>query len=209
MSWLTSWIHPSEWIESYGYPAVFTIVFVETAGIPLPGELTLLLAGVAAGAGHLDLAILIPLAAIAAIGGDNVGYAVGRFGGRRLVLRFADLGRVAPALAWGERFFAQHGGKTVFLARWTAGLRIFGAWIAGMTHMPYGRFLLWNALGGVTWASAVVLLGYAFSASIGRIESYLGTASEVIIGGAVAVAIWLLVRRIHNAQHRASERDGG
>ena len=69
-------------------------------------------------------------------------------------------------LGWGERFFAQHGGKTVFLARWTAGLRIFGAWIAGMTHMPWRTFFLWNAAGGITWVTATVMAGYLFSGSV-------------------------------------------
>jgi membrane protein DedA with SNARE-associated domain len=202
-----SWFHPGDWIASYGYVAVFVIIFLETAGIPLPGELTLLLAGVAAGTGHLDLALLIPVAAAAAIGGDNVGYAIGRFGGRRLVLRFAHVGRVESMLDWGERFFVRHGGKTVFLARWTAGLRIFGAWIAGMTHMPYLRFLLWNAAGGITWAAAVLLLGYTFSASITSIESYLGTTSEVILAIVAAAILGFGARRLHRAQARARESE--
>jgi membrane protein DedA with SNARE-associated domain len=200
-------IDPAGWIADYGYPAVFIIIFLETAGIPLPGEATLLLAGVAAGGGHLDLSILIPVAILAAILGDNVGYLIGRVGGRRIVLRLARYGRVGSMLAWGERFFERHGGKTVFLARWTAGLRIFGAWIAGMTHMPYGRFFLWNALGGITWATTVILLGYAFSGSIHKIESILGT------GGAITAAIVLgggllySARLLHRRQQAARERD--
>jgi membrane protein DedA with SNARE-associated domain len=195
-------------IERYGYWAVFLIVFMETAGIPLPGEITLLLAGVAAGAGHLELPILIVLSTTGAILGDNVGYAIGRFGGRRVVLRMAHFGHVSAALGWGEAFFAQHGGKTVFLARWTAGLRIFGAWIAGMTHMPWRTFFLWNAIGGFTWATAMLLLGYIFSGSVKAIESWLGTGGAIIFGVAAAALLIYLLRRISHRRAAAEPEPG-
>ena len=191
-------------IERYGYWAVFLIVFMETAGIPLPGEITLLLAGVAAGAGHLELPILIVLGTTGAILGDNVGYAIGRFGGRRLVLKMARFSQVGAMLGWGEMFFARHGGKTVFLARWTAGLRIFGAWIAGMTHMRWRTFFLWNAAGGFTWATAMLLLGYIFSGSVKAIESWLGTAGAIIFGVVAAAG---LIYGLHRISHRRSEAE--
>jgi len=196
-------IKPLELIDHYGYAAVFLMVFIETAGIPVPGETTMLLAGAAsrlhgANVHPVQLAII---ASIAAILGDNVGYAVGRFAGRRLVLRLAYIGRVDSMLAWGERFFERHGGKTVFLARWTAGLRIFGAWIAGMTHMPWPKFFLWNAAGGITWAAAMIALGYSFAASLGTVETYVGR------GGAIAAGIVLLgalLYGLHRLSHRRS-----
>src|SRR4051794_14759723 len=130
--------------ERYGLIVVFIPVFLETAGIPLPGETVLLFAGVAASTGRINVVATIAVGSLAAILGDNVGFAVGRYGGRRLVMQLAHLGRVERSLAWGERYFRRHGGKTVFMARWVAGLRIFGAWIAGMVGMNWGRFFLWN-----------------------------------------------------------------
>ena len=169
--------------EEYGYVVIFVPVMLETAGVPLPGETILLLTGVAAAAGRIDPWIAIAVGSTAAIIGDNIGYAIGRYGGRRVVLRFAHIGRMESSLAWGERFFAKHGGKTVFLARWIFGLRIFGAWIAGMVHMPWRSFFLWNAAGGITWAASVIGLGYFFGHSLRVIEAALG------VGGAVAVVI--------------------
>ena len=96
-------------------------------------------------------------------------------------MRLAHIGRIESSLAWGERFFARHGGKTVFLARWIFGLRIFGAWIAGMVHMPWRVFFLWNAAGGITWCASVIGLGYFFGHSLHVIEKVLG------VGGAIAV----------------------
>jgi membrane protein DedA with SNARE-associated domain len=165
----------------YGYFVIFVPVLLETAGVPLPGETTLLLSGVAASTGRIDPWIAIAVGSTAAILGDNIGYAIGRYGGRRLVMRLAHIGRIEKSLAWGEQFFARHGGKTVFLARWIFGLRIFGAWIAGMVHMPWRVFFLWNAAGGITWCASVIGLGYFFGHSLHVIEKLLG------VGGVIAV----------------------
>ena len=169
--------------ERYGYIVIFVPVLLETAGVPVPGETTLLLSGVAASTGRIDPWIAIAVGSAAAIIGDNIGYVIGRYGGRRLVMRLAHIGRIESSLAWGEKFFARHGGKTVFLARWLPGLRIFGAWIAGMVHMPWRVFFLWNALGGVTWCASVIGLGYFFGHSLHVIERVLG------VGGAIALVI--------------------
>src|SRR3954453_7130055 len=200
-------LDPSQWIADYGYWAVFLIVFMETAGIPLPGEITLILAGVAAHRGTLDPVTLIVVGSLAAILGDNTGYLIGRYGGRRVVLKLARFGHVDSMLGWGERFFAQHGGKTVFLARWTAGLRIFGAWIAGMTHMRWRTFFVWNAAGGITWVSATVLAGYFFSGSVQRIEEYFGRAgmiaAVVVLGGGLLYGL----HRLHQRQTAARKAE--
>jgi membrane protein DedA with SNARE-associated domain len=200
-------IDPTQWIADYGYLAVFLIVFMETAGVPLPGEITLILAGVAAHRGNLDLPLVIVIGATAAIIGDNVGYVIGRYGGRRVVLRLAHYGRVDSMLGWGERFFASHGGKTVFLARWTAGLRIFGAWIAGMTHMPWRTFFIWNAAGGITWATAAVTAGYVFSGSVARIESVFGKGGAILAGIALVGGAAYGLRLLHHRQAVAREAE--
>jgi membrane protein DedA with SNARE-associated domain len=195
--------------REYGYPVVFVPVFLETAGIPLPGETTLLLGGLAASQPetHLNVVLVIVVGAVAAILGDNVGFAVGRYGGRRLVLKLAHIGGVERSLSWGERFFAQHGGKTVFFARWLPGLRIFGAWIAGMVHMPWWRFALWNALGGICWATSVVLAGYFFGRSLDAIEKVLGVGGvvAVVLLGVAALGWYLLHER---RKRQEMEREG-
>jgi membrane protein DedA with SNARE-associated domain len=200
-------IDPTRWVAEYGYYTVFVMVFIETAGIPLPGETTLLLAGAAASAGSLSYPLVVIVGAVAAIFGDNTGYAIGRFGGRKLVMRLAHVGGVASLLGWGEQFFERHGGKTVFLARWTAGLRIFGAWIAGMTRMRWSVFLLWNTAGGITWALGVTTAGYLFAHSLARIESYIGTAGTVALGVVTAaLGVWG-VRQLHRRQLASAADD--
>jgi membrane protein DedA with SNARE-associated domain len=192
--------------DDYGYIVIFVPVFIETAGLPVPGETTLLLAGVAASQGHIRLGWAILVGALAAILGDNMGYLIGRVGGRRLVDQLASVGRVSSSLGWGERFFERHGGKTVFFARWLPGLRIFGAWIAGMVRMHWLRFFLWNAAGGLCWATTVVLLGYFAGHSLGAIERVLGTGGVIALVGVIVVGLVLLKRHEKQRLH-AHEND--
>jgi membrane protein DedA with SNARE-associated domain len=172
-----------DWYAQYGYWAVFVPVFLETAGLPLPGETSLLFAGVASSTGRIDVFWTIVVGASAAILGDNVGYLIGRFGGRRLVMKLAHIGGIEKSLAWGEDYFERRGGITVFFARWLPGLRIFGAWIAGMVHMKWWKFALWNAAGGIAWTTSIVLLGHFFGKSIHVVERVLG------IGGVIALVL--------------------
>src|SRR5215208_6524395 len=144
-----------------GYAAVFALIAVETMGIPVPGETALIGAALLAQDGRLDIVVLVALAAAAAIIGDNIGFAIGRKGGRRLFSRPGPFHRHRLAvLTHGEPFFARHGPKAVFLGRWVGGLRIASAWLAGMNKMEWPTFLFWNALGGICWAAGVgVALG--------------------------------------------------
>jgi membrane protein DedA with SNARE-associated domain len=186
----------------YGYFVIFVPVLLETAGVPLPGETTLLLSGVAASTGRIDPWIAIAVGSSAAILGDNIGYAIGRYGGRRLVMRLAYIGRIEKSLAWGEQFFARHGGKTVFVARWIFGLRIFGAWIAGMVHMPWRVFFVWNAAGGITWCASVIGLGYFFGNSLGAIEKVLGVGGVIAVVSVAAVGLGAWRRFEHKKMHQ-------
>jgi membrane protein DedA with SNARE-associated domain len=183
-----------DWYGQYGYWAVFVPVFLETAGLPLPGETSLLFAGVASSTGRIDVFWTIVVGASAAILGDNLGYAIGRFGGRRLVTRLAHIGGIEKSLAWGEEYFERRGAITVFFARWLPGLRIFGAWIAGMVHMKWWKFAFWNAAGGIAWTTSVVLLGHFFGKSIHVVERVLGIGGVVALI-VVAVAALVLWRR--------------
>jgi membrane protein DedA with SNARE-associated domain len=196
------------WYAEYGYWAVFVPVLLETAGVPLPGETSLLFAGVASSEGRVDTFWVIVVGASAAIIGDNIGYCIGRFGGRKLVMRLARVGGIERSLAWGEGYFERRGGITVFFARWLPGLRIFGAWIAGMVHMRWWKFALWNAAGGITWATTIVLLGHAFGKSIGTVERVLGTGGVVVLILVVAVAL-LLWRRHEKRTQRERETEAG
>jgi membrane protein DedA with SNARE-associated domain len=168
-------------VDHYGLAFLFLIVTLESAGVWVPGETALVAAGVLASRGNFSIAAVIAVAACGAILGDNVGYWIGRIYGRKLFLRFSRLEAVLPR---GERFFRRHGGKAVFLARFVAGLRVTGAWMAGISHMPWWRFLVWNALGGVVWATAVGLVAYYLGRAAADLISEYG-----LIGGGVAVGL--------------------
>src|SRR5215204_2383362 len=161
----------------------------ESTGVPLPGETILLASGVLVQQGHLDLGDAIVFGILGAVIGDQIGYWVGREGGRRFVLRWGRYVFITPQrLARAEGFFGRHGGKAVFLARFFSGLRVFGALVAGISRMRWGTFLIYNALGGAVWATAVVLVGYFLGSSLALVERWLGRAT-LVLGLVVAVAV--------------------
>lgn len=166
-------------------------------GLFLPGEAALLLGGVLASQGRVSLPVMIAVAVVAAIVGDSIGYEIGRRGGP--ALKRSRLGRVVGPERWakGEAFLERRGGPAVFFGRWVGLLRALVPSLAGMGRMPYPRFLLWNALGGLLWASAVVLVGYAAGAQYKRVEQLFGRAS-LLVGLAVLVlgGAFLLARSI-------------
>jgi membrane protein DedA with SNARE-associated domain len=174
-----------------GYAAVFALIAVETMGIPVPGETALIAAALLAHEGQMEIVPLVALAASAAILGDNIGFAIGRKGGRKLFLRpgpfYAKRQRV---LELGEPFFAKHGPKAVFLGRWVAGLRIASAWLAGINGMSWRVFLPWNALGGIAWASSV---GFGIYLAGHVAEDIIKVAGPIAAGAFVVALIALLV----------------
>jgi len=183
-------------IEHYGYLVIFFGVLLESTGVPLPGETILLASGVLVQQGHLDLEDAIVFGILGAVIGDQIGYWVGREGGRRFVLRWGRYVLITPErLARAEAFFERHGGKAVFLARFFSGFRVFGALVAGISRMRWGTFILYNALGGAVWATAVVLVGYFLGSSIGLVERWLGRATLLLLAVvAVLVASYLAYR---------------
>jgi membrane protein DedA with SNARE-associated domain len=161
-------------LESYGLILLFALVAVEGCGIPLPGETALATASVLAASGRFNIEEVIAVAALAAIVGDNTGYWVGRLGGRKLLARIPGVrdaaGRFLPR---GERYFERHGAKTLVIARFVAGLRITAAWLAGISHMPWRRFFLFNAMGGILWATTIGMVAYVFGrAAVNAISHY-------------------------------------
>ena len=172
----------------YGYWVVFLGVFLENAGLPVPGE-TMLLAGAAlAKYEWLSLPRVIVTAMVAAILGDNLGFLIGRHGGRALAVRYGSkIGLTSERLAQFDRFFAQHGAKTVFIARFVTGLRVFGAVLAGGSGLRWPKFLFYNATGAAVWSTVIGLVGYALAYSWDTLERWIGRS------GLIALAIVALI----------------
>jgi membrane protein DedA with SNARE-associated domain len=178
-----------------GYPVLFAVVAIETMGIPVPGETAIFTAGILAARHHLDIEIVIAVAAAGAIVGDNIGFAIGRRLGRRLLLAPGPLQHHRRrVIEIGEPFFERHGPKAVFLGRWITGLRITSAWLAGVNRMSWPTFVFWNALGGICWAGSVALVAYYLGRGAERVVNAagLGGAAAVVVG---AIVVWLVVRR--------------
>src|SRR5437870_2630802 len=174
-------------VASYGYVVLFFLVGLESLGIPLPGETALVTAAALAAGGHLSIHAVVATAVAAAIMGDNGGYWIGRAGGIPLVRRFGRFIHLNEShLERTRRFFERHGPKTVFIGRFIALLRTWTAVLAGAARMPYGRFMLYNALGAVCWAGGVGALGYVFGRNLPRLEHYMGQAS---LAGVLLVAL--------------------
>ena len=188
-------------VHRWGYLAVFGTVFLEDFGLPLPGETMLITAGVLAGMGQLGIVPLLPVAWTAAVLGDNVGYAIGRIGGRRLVLRWGRYVLVTPErLQAIERFFWRHGGKVVLVARFVEGLRQLNGVVAGISGMPWRRFLVFNAIGAALWACTWGLLGDLAGAHLAAVYAALGRA-ELILVVALAAAL-IAALGAHRLRHR-------
>ena len=190
-------------VESYGLVILFFLIALESAGVPLPGETALIGAGLLASQGKLEPVDVVVVAAAAAIIGDNGGYWAGRLGGRRLLERWSRIerwsGRVLPT---AERFFARHGGKTVFIGRFIAILRVTAAWLAGISHMPWWRFFFWNATGGILWATLVGLIAYYFGRAAADAIGHYG----LIGGAAIAVLGIALLAGVHFWRRRMLRR---
>jgi membrane protein DedA with SNARE-associated domain len=182
-----------------GYVAVFALVAVETMGIPVPAETALIAAALLAHKGQMDIGTLVLVASVAAILGDNVGFAIGRRYGRRLFLAPGPLhAHRLKVLEVGEPFFARHGPKAVFLGRWVSGLRIASAWLAGMNRMRWPVFVVWNALGGVAWASSVGFSIYLLGDVAEHALGIVGPAAAALVIALIAAFVswrWLRQRR--------------
>ena len=174
------------YIATYGYLAVFAAVAMESAGVPVPGETTLIAAGVVAGTTHrLSVVGIVVVAAVAAILGDNAGYLIGAKGGAALIRRLRSrLPVTDAALEAGQRLFARHGGKVVFAGRFVSVLRTYAAVLAGLNRMSWRRFALCNAAGGALWAVAFGIGSYELGHTISRV----GTVVSVVVGAVVVCA---------------------
>jgi membrane protein DedA with SNARE-associated domain len=188
-----------------GYPLLFVLVTGESSGIPIPGETALITASALAGSGKLHIWLVIPLAAAGAIIGDNIGYLIGRKGGRWVLERPGRFERQRrQVLTTGEPFFERHGPKAVFFGRFLLGLRVWASWLAGATRMPWRSFLFWNACGGICWATVVGLIAYYLGHSAKNALETFGLYGLIAAVAAIAGALYL--HRRHRRRSQTGER---
>ena len=183
------------------------LVFAEDAiflGFVIPGETAAVLAGVGAGLGHVPLPLSMVVVVVAAIVGDSVGYEVGRhfFGPRVLTMPLLD--RHRNRIERAQMFLRRRGGVAVFLGRFTAFFRAMMPALAGASRMPYRRFLLWNAAGGLIWGSVFVVVGYVAGASYQQVEKQVGRGIAV---GLAVVVVGALVFWRFRSERRTSDVD--
>jgi membrane protein DedA with SNARE-associated domain len=193
----------TNFITDHGLPVLFLVVMIESFGIPLPGETALIAFGVLASEGHYAIGSVIAVAAAGAIVGDNLGYwLIGRVGGRALFARWHWLSQYSDrVLPRTESLMARYGGAAVFFGRFVAILRYTVAWVAGLSRMPWWRFLFWNAAGAVCWATAVGLTAYYGGKAVADAIARYGLYAGIVIAVAIVIG-WLVVRFVHTRVER-------
>lgn len=194
-------------VATYGYLAVFILIGLESLGIPLPGEVTLLAAAIYAATGKLQIQWVIVTAATASTAGGLAGYAVGRTAGRAFVFRFGRYAFLSPEhLTRAETFFARRGDIAVLVGRFVAFLRVFAALLAGINRMPVHRFGIFNTVGAVAWSVLYGILAYELGAQVfKRIASTIGIGALIVV--VVAGTAVLLLRRRGIRVTRAISRE--
>src|SRR5436305_700720 len=189
-------------VEVAGYPLLFALVMSESSGVPVPGETALITASVLASDGKLEIEFVIALAAAGAIVGDNIGYLIGRKGGRWILERPGAFHRQRQeVLRVGEPFFDRHGPKAVFFGRFLLGLRVWASWLAGATRMHWRSFVLWNALGGIAWATTIGLIAYFLGHSAGNAIETFGLFG--LVAAVFAIVSFVVLHRRHRRRGRA------
>jgi membrane protein DedA with SNARE-associated domain len=174
----------------YGYWAVFFGVMLENAGVPVPGETILLIAGYYASAGHFHLALVMLVAASGAIIGDNIGFAIGHHYGRATLLRLGKYIFLTPKrFSHIENYFKSHGNKTILVARFITGLRVFAALLAGASKMPWRIFFAYNVAGAVLWSVVITLLGFLFGHSLPLLVKWVGWSGTILLVAFLLVVI--------------------
>lgn len=199
-------------LDRYGYLAVGGLVLLEDFGVPVPGETILILGAVYAGTGRLNIVLVGVLAFFGAVVGDNIGFAIGHFGGRALVERWGKYVFLTPErLDKAADFFNRHGGKVIVIARFVEGLRQANGIIAGTTGMHWAKFLAFNALGAALWVGLWTSVGYFSGSNIDAIYSaatrysaYVGIVVGVLI---VAYVAWRVLRYRRERAAKASSTD--
>jgi membrane protein DedA with SNARE-associated domain len=192
-----------QYMLAYGYWAVFFGVMLENAGVPVPGETILLLAGYFASTGEFNIGLVILIAAVGAVVGDNIGFAIGHHYDRGFLLRVGKYVLLTPKrLAHMENYFHRYGAKTVLVARFITGLRVFAALLAGASNMRWRIFFLYNVSGAVIWSVVITTLGYLFGQSLPLLIRWVGRTGTVLLIAALVIGViaWRIYR------HRAAEK---
>ena len=185
-------------IQFGGVFLVCAIIFVETGlfvGFFLPGDSLLVTAGIFAAAGRLNLGLLLSLASLAAIAGDQLGYWIGRKAGQALYKREDSLFFKKRHLERAHEFYEKYGGKTIVIARFVPIIRTFAPPVAGAARMDYRRFVTYNIFGGLLWVLGTVLLGYFLGSSIPNVEKHIHIIIVVVVFVSILPALFEALRQ--------------
>src|SRR5258706_9355193 len=175
---------------------------LENPGVPVPGETIFLIAGYFASTGKFHLGLVMLIAATGAVIGDNIGFAIGHHYGRNVLLRIGRFFFLTPKrFAHMEKFFERHGNKTILVARFITGLRVFAALLAGASKMPWRVFIVFNMAGAVLWSVVISTLGYLFGQSLPLLIKWVGRSGTILLISAIVVGI--VVWRVR--KHRKSK----
>ncbi|MBI3494180.1 MAG: DedA family protein, partial [Acidobacteria bacterium] len=186
----------------YGYAVIFVGVFLENMGLPVPGETVLLAGGALAHLGSLSIEWVVATAIVAAILGDNLGFFIGRRGGRALAERQGwRVGLTRARLAVFDQFFLRYGPATVFIARFVTGLRVLCAVLAGTSELSWPTFLFYNATGAVVWSTTVAAAGYALAQSWEQLDRWISRAGLLAL---VAVGALVVIGALRARRRQAS-----
>jgi membrane protein DedA with SNARE-associated domain len=192
-------------LQHYGLWAIFFLVLVEDFGIPVPGETVIIAASIYAGSGRLNVVAVGVVAFVAAVLGDNIGYGIGRFGGRRLVDRWGKYVFLTPErVDKAEDFFDRQGAKIITIARFIEGLRQANGIIAGISKMHWLRFIAYNALGAGLWVGTWVSIGYFAGQHINTIYGVITRYSLYVAIAAVVVIVALIARHVIRQRRRSA-----
>jgi membrane protein DedA with SNARE-associated domain len=188
--------------DQYGYWTVFVALLLENAGVPVPGETVLLFASfLAFDEQELRLRYIILVGIAAATLGDNIGYWLGRKGGRPLLDRYTHLFRIPPSVIQkGEAVFAKHGPATVFFARFVFGMRIIAGPMAGVLKMDWKKFSIFNFLGAALWVTVISIVGYKFGEEWESMVRVMGKVNLVI--GLIALWTAYMAWRAYRARKK-------
>lgn len=199
--------HLFEYLISYGYWTVFFGVMLENAGLPIPGETILLAAGFFAAGGHFSLPLVMIVAATGAVVGDNIGFAVGHHYGRGFLVRYGKFVFLTPRrLVRINDFFEKHGEKTILVARFITGLRVFAAIFAGASAMRWRVFLVYNIAGAILWAIVITMLGYLFGNSWPLLERWVGRTGLFMLIAVIVIAVVVWRVHVHRKANRKTSR---
>ncbi len=206
MGSITAHIEP--YLQQYGYPVLFFVIFVESFGVPAPGQTLLITAALLAATGHLDIWLVLAIAFVAAVGGDSIGWTLGQRGGRRLILRYGRwVGLNRHRFRRLNQHFGRYGDWFVTFARFFDITRQINGILAGTVRMPFLRFLLFNALGAAMWVSAwgfaSYYLGRGLDQWIGRFDAVATWLVLAVIAAAILFGLYALVRWLWSRYRRA------